>query len=60
MIFNYIQVSTQLQNTDRQLLGVECDREFVEKVSGKDTNRTELQKLLGTSKNHPIWDNRHK
>ena len=25
---------------------MECDREFLEKVSGKDTNREELQKLL--------------
>lgn len=46
MIFNYIRVSTVQQNTERQLLGVPCDREFVEKVSGKDSNREELQKLL--------------
>jgi DNA invertase Pin-like site-specific DNA recombinase len=46
MIFNYIRVSTVQQNTERQLLGVACDREFVEKVSGKDANREELQKLL--------------
>ena len=46
MIFNYIRVSTIQQNTDRQLVNVECDREFIEKVSGKDTNREELQKLL--------------
>ena len=46
MIFNYIRVSTIQQNTDRQLLGIPCDREFMEKVSGKDANRVELQKLL--------------
>jgi DNA invertase Pin-like site-specific DNA recombinase len=46
MIFNYVRVSCIHQQTDRQLLGVECDREFLEKVSGKDTNRDELQKLL--------------
>jgi len=46
MIFNYIRVSTVQQNTERQLKGIECDREFIEKVSGKDTNREELQKLL--------------
>jgi len=46
MIFNYIRVSTAQQNTDRQLLNIPCDREFTEKVSGKNTNRQELQKLL--------------
>jgi len=46
MIFNYIRVSTVQQNTERQLKNIECDREFIEKVSGKDTNREELQKLL--------------
>jgi len=50
MIFNYIRVSTISQNTDRQLLDVDCDREYVEKVSGKDLNRPELQNLLN---NHP-------
>ena len=37
MIFNYIRVSTTLQNTDRQLLNVPCDREYEDKLSGKDT-----------------------
>ena len=46
MIFNYLRVSTVQQNTDRQLQGIKCDREFIEKVSAKDTNREELQKLL--------------
>ncbi len=46
MIFNYKRVSTTDQNTDRQLLGIECDREYVEKISGKDTNRPELQAML--------------
>lgn len=46
MIFNYIRVSTVAQNTDRQLTNVECDREYVEKVSAKDTKRKELQAML--------------
>ena len=46
MIFNYIRVSTISQNTDRQLLGIDCDREYIEKISGKDLNRPELQNLL--------------
>jgi len=47
MIFNYKRVSTAEQNTERQLLEIECDREFVETASGKDTQRPELQALLG-------------
>jgi len=46
MIFNYIRVSTIDQNTDRQLLNVACDRVYEEKISGKDTNRPELQAML--------------
>lgn len=46
MIFNYIRVSTVAQNTERQLAGIECDREYIEKVSGKDANRVELQAML--------------
>jgi DNA invertase Pin-like site-specific DNA recombinase len=46
MIFNYIRVSTVLQNTERQLLDVECDRAYVDKLSGKDTNRPQLQLML--------------
>ena len=46
MIFNYKRVSTTDQNTDRQLLNISCDREYIEKVSGKDTNRPQLQAML--------------
>lgn len=46
MIFNYKRVSTTDQNTERQLLDVPCDRAYVEKISGKDTNRPELQAML--------------
>jgi DNA invertase Pin-like site-specific DNA recombinase len=46
MIFNYIRVSTAVQNTDRQLRDVSCDREYLEKVSAKATNRPELQNML--------------
>ena len=47
MDFCYKRVSTADQNTDRQLHGMEFDRQFIEKISGKDTNRPELQALLG-------------
>jgi len=46
MQFNYIRVSTLDQNIARQLVGVPCDREYMEKVSGKDTNRPQLQAML--------------
>ena len=35
----YVRVSTVDQNDDRQLVGVEVDRIFTDKTSGKDTNR---------------------
>lgn len=46
MDFCYKRVSTVEQNTDRQLQGLPCDREYVEKVSGKDMDRPQLQALL--------------
>lgn len=42
----YIRVSSVAQNTDRQLDGLELDRVFEDKLSGKDTNRPQLQELL--------------
>jgi len=42
----YIRVSSVAQNTDRQLDGLTLDRVFTDKLSGKDTNRPELQELL--------------
>ncbi len=46
MIFNYIRVSTEIQNTDRQLVDVEHDRLYEEKISAKDTNRPQLEAML--------------
>lgn len=43
----YARVSTIIQNLDRQLVGSEqYDKIFMEKVSGKDKSRPELQKML--------------
>src|SRR6185437_8961257 len=42
----YIRVSSLGQHTERQLEGVQLDRTFTDKVSGKDTNRPKLQELL--------------
>ena len=42
----YIRVSTIDQNTDRQLHGIELDKVFEDKCSGKDTNRPQLTACL--------------
>lgn len=42
----YIRVSSADQNTARQLDGVELDRVFTDKASGKDTQRPQLQAAL--------------
>lgn len=42
----YIRVSSATQNTDRQLDGEQLTVTFIDKASGKDTNRTQLQALL--------------
>ncbi len=42
----YIRVSSVDQNTNRQLEGLEFDRTFIDKVSGKDVNRPALAEML--------------
>ena len=42
----YVRVSTLDQNTVRQLDGVDVDRVFEDKASGKDLNRPELEELI--------------
>ncbi len=42
----YIRVSSVQQNTDRQLVGVERYKDFIEKVSAKDTERPQLKAML--------------
>jgi DNA invertase Pin-like site-specific DNA recombinase len=49
----YARVSAHDQNLDRQLIaangrGVPPERVFTEKLSGKDTKRPELQRLMAT------------
>lgn len=46
MKVGYIRVSSVDQNTDRQLDGLELDKVFADKVSGKDTNRSQFQAML--------------
>jgi DNA invertase Pin-like site-specific DNA recombinase len=42
----YVRVSTVDQNSARQLEGIEVDKKFTDKVSGKDTKRPQLQAAL--------------
>jgi len=42
----YIRVSTVDQNTERQLDGIELDKVFTDKASGKDANRPQLQLMM--------------
>lgn len=42
----YVRVSTVEQNADRQLDGVPLDRTFIDRASGRDANRPELQALF--------------
>ena len=42
----YIRVSTIDQNTERQLDGIQLDKTFTDKASGKDTNRPELELMM--------------
>lgn len=42
----YVRVSSDGQNIDRQLDGVEIDKVFIDRVSGSKKNRPELNRLL--------------
>ena len=46
MEIGYIRVSSYEQHMDRQLEGMQLDKIYRDAVSGKDTNRPELQKCL--------------
>jgi DNA invertase Pin-like site-specific DNA recombinase len=42
----YVRVSSVDQNPGRQLDGLQVDRTFIDKASGKDTTRPQLQELI--------------
>lgn len=53
----YVRVSTVEQNEQRQIEGLEkhgIDKWYIEKVSGKSTNRPELQKMLSEVQNGDV------
>lgn len=43
----YVRVSSFDQNPERQLENIELDKIYIDKASGKDVNRPELQELIG-------------
>ena len=43
----YIRVSSLDQNTDRQLDGIQLDRLFTDRLSGKDLHRPQLEEMIG-------------
>ena len=45
-LVGYVRVSTFDQNENRQLDGVQMDRVFLDKASGKDVNRPQLELML--------------
>lgn len=45
-LVGYIRVSSEDQNPERQLEGLELDRAFIDKISGKDIQRPGLRALL--------------
>ena len=49
MRVGYIRVSTVDQNTVRQLDGIEVERVFTDKASGKDTTRPKLDELIASA-----------
>lgn len=46
MRVKYIRVSTVLQNTDRQLEGIEAEKTFLDKASGKDMSRPAFEEMM--------------
>jgi len=46
MIFNYLRISTASQNTERQLINIDCDRTFKDVASGKNRSRPQLELMM--------------
>jgi DNA invertase Pin-like site-specific DNA recombinase len=44
-VIGYVRVSSQGQNTARQLQGIELDMEFIDKVTGSNLDREKLKEL---------------
>lgn len=42
----YVRVSSLDQNPERQLEGMDLDKKFTDKASGKNTNRPQLEAMI--------------
>ena len=42
----YVRVSSVDQNPERQLEGMDLDKKFTDKASGKNTNRPQLEAMI--------------
>lgn len=42
----YVRVSTLEQSIERQLIGIELDKKFIDKLSGKNTDRSQFQIMM--------------
>jgi DNA invertase Pin-like site-specific DNA recombinase len=47
----YIRVSALNQHTERQLDGIDVDKTFTDKASGKDTKRPQLELMMSFVRN---------
>ncbi len=45
-VIGYVRVSSQGQNTARQLVGIKLDMEFIDKVTGSNVDREKLQECI--------------
>ena len=50
----YVRVSSLGQNTERQLMDIELDKIFEDRVSGKNTDRPELTRCLSHLREHDV------
>ena len=50
-IVGYVRVSSQGQNTARQLQGIELDMEFIDKVTGSNLDREKLKECISYVRN---------
>lgn len=50
-VIGYVRVSSQGQNTARQLQGIELDMEFIDKVTGSNLDREKLQECVLYARN---------
>lgn len=53
-LIGYVRVSSELQNTDRQLDGIKLDKLYTDKLSGKTLKRPALEQMLDYARDGDI------